>query len=658
MGSWRDRCKHILPRVAVAVHDLTMVWLVWQGLCHLRWAIESAHKASSLPLWSTEIALVLTVQGLVFWRMGLYRGLWRFASLPDLWNILKASGVGLFGIALSLFLYNRLDASPRTVLIFYPLVLAGMLGAPRLLYRAWKDMRIDGDGAGSMRILILGAGRTGEALVRDLRRAGAYHAVGFLDDAARLRGSKVQGVPVLGRVQDVAEIARETAAKLLVIAMPSADANAMQRVVMACESSALPFRVVPRLQDMLEGRSLSGELKEVAIEDLLGRKPVLPDWKAIRAWLGGRSVLVTGAGGSIGSELCRQCARHGAHRIALIEMDELALTTTETTLRRDFPAIEIIPVLGDCGDPAVIAHALAKAGPDAVFHAAAYKQVPVLELQLREAVRNNVLATETVARACSNAGVGTFVLISTDKAVDPANVLGASKRLAEMICQAPAEQCPTRFVTVRFGNVLDSAGSVVPLFREQIRNGGPITVTDPDVTRFFMTIAEACQLILQASAIGTHEAIYTLDMGEPVPIRLLAEQMIRLAGRQPGRDIAITYTGLRPGEKLHETLFHADERYRPTTHPKILQAEPRSVSAADIETAVIHLRDAVARYDLDELIHLLRRIVPEFQPIGTHRDYRASATVVVFPVRNTISVGSPAIRQTHQASATLDDGGH
>jgi FlaA1/EpsC-like NDP-sugar epimerase len=658
MSSWRERCKHLLPRVAVAVHDLTMVWLVWQSLCRLRWAIESTDKASSLPLWSVEIALVLTVQGLVFWQMGLYRGLWRFASLPDLWNILKASVVGLFGIALSLFLYNRLDASPRTVLILYPLVLAGMLGAPRLLYRAWKDMRTEWGGRGSMRILILGAGKTGEALVRDLRRVGTYHPVGFLDDVARLRGSKVQGVPVLGRVQDVAQIARETAAKLLVIAMPSADTHAMQQVVMACESTGLPFRVVPRLQDMLEGRSQPGELKEVAIEDLLGRKPVLPDWKAIRAWLGGRSVLVTGAGGSIGSELCRQCVRHGAHRIALIEMDELALTTTETTLRRDFPNIDIIPVLGDCGDPAVIAHALAKAEPDAVFHAAAYKQVPVLELQLREAVRNNVLATETVARACSDAGVGTFVLISTDKAVDPANVLGASKRLAEMICQARAEQCPTRFVTVRFGNVLDSAGSVVPLFREQIRNGGPVTVTDPEVTRFFMTIAEACQLILQASAIGTHEAIYTLDMGEPIPIRLLAEQMIRLAGRQLGRDVAIVYTGLRPGEKLHETLFHADERYRPTTHPKILQAEPRSVTATSIESAVTHLRDAVSRYDLDALIQQLRRAVPEFQPIGAHLEYRESATVVVFPARTASNTGAPIIRQAHQASATLDDGGH
>lgn len=633
MNSWLEQWKSSLPRQAVVLHDLLMVWLVWQALHRLRWGMESHPPTAAL--WNIEIALVLAAQGLVFWQMGLYRGLWRFASVPDLWNIVKASVLGLFAILLGLFLYNRLDMVPRTVLVLYPLALIALLGAPRLLYRAWKDSRAENKGKeGSVRTLILGAGRAGEALVRDLRRVGNYQPVGFLDDAAMLRGSKVQGVPVLGTVQEVAEIARETAAKLLVIAMPSADAAAMQRVLAACERTGLPFRTVPRLQDVLEGRSLPGELKEVAIEDLLGRKPVLPDWKSIRGWLGARTVLVTGAGGSIGSELCRQCARHGAHRIVLIEIDELALTTTEATLRRDFPDIECIPILGDCGDPALISHVLASAEPDAVFHAAAYKQVPLLEKQLREAVRNNVLATSTVAHACREHGVGTFVLISTDKAVDPVNVLGATKRLAEMTCQSLADHRSTRFVTVRFGNVLDSAGSVVPLFREQIRQGGPVTVTDPEVTRFFMTIPEACQLILQASAIGTHEAIYTLDMGEPVPIRLLAEQMIRLAGKHPGRDIAIVYTGLRPGEKLHETLFHADERYRPTAHPKILQAEPRQISVQAIEHAIAQLHDASVRYDLEALKHQLQMAVPEFEPVGSHGMQQEVSTVIAFPSRS------------------------
>ncbi|RNF85355.1 polysaccharide biosynthesis protein [Montanilutibacter psychrotolerans] len=632
MSSWRDRWSNWLPRMAVVTHDLAMVWVVWHTLHWLRFGVMA--NPPQLPLWSPEVVLVLIAQGLVFWQVGLYRGLWRFASVPDLWNIFKACALGLFAIVLGLFLYNRLDMVSRTVLVLYPLVLMALLGAPRLLYRAWKDSRNERGHAGSVRILILGAGHAGEALVRDLRRFGTYQPVGFLDDAARMRGTKVQGVPVLGQVKDVDEIARETAARLLVIAMPSADADAIQRVVVVCERTGLPFRMVPRLQDVLEGRSLPGELKEVAIEDLLGRKPVMPDWKAIRDWLGARSVLVTGAGGSIGSELCRQCARHGARRITLVEIDELALTTVEASLRRDFPNLEFVQVLGDCGDPAVIRHALGLAQPEAVFHAAAYKQVPLLETQLREAVRNNVLATETVARACRDIGVGTFVLISTDKAVDPANVLGATKRLAEMTCQALADQRSTRFVTVRFGNVLDSAGSVVPLFREQIRLGGPVTVTDPEVTRFFMTIPEACQLILQASAIGTHEAVYTLDMGEPVAIRVLAEQMIRLAGKQPGRDIAVVYTGLRPGEKLHETLFHADERYRATSHSKILQAEPRAVAAANIEVALHALRAASAEYDQEALARLLRSTVPDFQPLAQDRPaIPETATVVAFPAR-------------------------
>jgi FlaA1/EpsC-like NDP-sugar epimerase len=320
----------------------------------------------------------------------------------------------------------------------------------------------------------------------------------------------------------------------------------------------------------------------------------------------------------------------------MVEIDELALSRMQAELRRDFPQIRCVPVLGDCGDPAVIRHAIAISQPEAVFHAAAYKQVPLLQAQLREAVRNNVLATETVVRACQAAGVGTFVLISTDKAVDPVNVLGATKRLAEMVCQALPGPRVTRAVTVRFGNVLDSAGSVVPLFREQIRNGGPVTVTDAEVTRYFMTIPEACQLILQAAAIGAKDAVYTLDMGEPVAIKLLAEQMIRLAGKQPERDIAIVYTGLRAGEKLHETLFHADERYRPTSHPKILQAEARAVSAERIALASERLRDAVARYDLEDMAVLLRDAVPEFVPVEVIAAAAASSdsTIVAFPARN------------------------
>ena len=627
----RDRFEISLPRIAVVAHDLCMVWLSWYGLHRFRYAIQP--MSGPLPAMSVEMLLVLCAQGLVFWRVGLYRGVWRFASVPDLVNIMKAALFGLLAIVIALFFYNRLDMVPRTVLVLYPVVLSALLGMPRLLYRSWKDTTQKRGGRATVRVLILGAGEAGETLVRDLRRAGTYQPVGFLDDAARLHGSELQGLPILGSIADLERLAPEVAAQLAIIALPELDAEAMRTVVEACEKSGLPFRMVPRLDDVLAGRSRPGELKEVAIEDLLGRQPVKPDWKAIRAWLGGRSVLVTGAGGSIGSELCRQCARHGARTVGLLEIDELALMTIEAELRRDFPQVECVAVLGDCGDAAVMRHALERAQPQAVFHAAAYKQVPLLEAQLREAVRNNVLATATVAGTSREAGIESCVLISTDKAVDPANVLGATKRMAEMVCQGLAAKQSTRFVTVRFGNVLDSAGSVVPLFREQIRNGGPVTVTHAEVTRYFMTISEACQLILQASAIGAQQAVYTLDMGEPVPIRLLAEQMIRLAGKQPGKDIAIMYTGLRPGEKLHEALFHADERYRPTSHPKILQAEARPVDDSNLDLALDMLRKAVAKYDVDALSSLLREAVPEFAPVADDAEMQPSTTVITFPAR-------------------------
>ena len=630
MSGWKDRLRHRLPRLAVVGHDLAMVWICWQGLHYLRYALQPTPL--DLAPFSNTVIIVLVAQGLVSWRVGLYRGLWRFASVPDLLNIFKASVLGLLAVVVGLFFYSRLDLVSRAALLLYPFVLTVLLGAPRLIFRAWKDHSLQQAVDGAERVLVLGAGQAGEALVRDLRRLGRYDPIGFLDDAASLRGTRLQGLPVLGRIPEVVRIAKETGAQLLVIAMPSVDATVMRRVIALCEESHVPFRTVPRLADMLEGRSLPGQLKEVAIEDLLGRQPRSPDWKAIRGWLGGRSVLVTGAGGSIGSELCRQCARHGAKRIALVEIDELALLTIAAELRRDFPGIECMPVLGDCGDQAVIAHALKLVEPEAVFHAAAYKQVPLLQGQLREAVRNNALATHVVAKASREANVGTFVLVSTDKAVDPVNVLGATKRLAEMACQSLVDARSTRMVTVRFGNVLDSAGSVVPLFREQIRRGGPVTVTDPDVTRYFMTIPEACLLILQAASSGAQQAIYTLDMGEPVPIRVLAEQMIRLAGKQPGKDVAIEYIGLRPGERLHETLFHADERYSSTIYPDILQAEPRAVMQERMALALEGLWAGVRAYDLDALAHALREAVPEFSPVEEEIGAR-QATVVVFPGR-------------------------
>ena len=609
----RNLIGFIHPRAAVVLHDLAMVTLAWWLAKVLRYALMG--DVSGAPFVAAEFVIVLAVQGATFVWTGLYRGLWRFASLPDLWNIVRAAVIGALTIGVLLFLYNRLATVPRSVLVIYPLLLILLLGLPRLAFRFWKDSRLDlFQAAPAQRVLVLGAGRAGEALARDLRRDSRYRVVGFIDDSNALRGARLHDIPVLGDIEHLGEIARESAAQMLLIAMPSANSAQMRRIVARCEACGLPFRTVPRLQDVVAGRAQFNELKEVAIEDLLGRDAVQLDWTAIREGIAGRSVLITGGGGSIGSELCRQVARLGAASLTILDSCEYNLYRIAHEISAGGPELRLRPLLGDCGDAVAVERAFAQARPDVVFHAAAYKHVPLLEEQLREAVRNNVLATETVAAAANRHRCAGLVLISTDKAVNPTSVMGACKRLAELVVQAHAARSATRCITVRFGNVLDSAGSVVPLFREQIARGGPLTVTHPEVTRYFMTIPEACQLILQAAVQGRGGEIFALDMGEPVRIRDLAEQMIRLAGKQPGRDVAIVYTGLRPGEKLFEELFHPQENYAPTAHAKLFLAQPRALEPQQLDAALREARAAVDAFDEEALRRMLGRLLPAFQP--------------------------------------------
>ncbi|HJU39437.1 MAG TPA: nucleoside-diphosphate sugar epimerase/dehydratase [Tahibacter sp.] len=588
-----------------------MVWLAWIVTYAIRYSLLP--EPQPVIWFGMEVVLVLAVQALVFWWTGLYRGLWRFASLPDLWNIVRAGVAGALLIAITLFLYNRLSTVPRAVLVIYPAALVVFLGAPRLAYRFWKDSRLDLFAQStSQRVLVLGAGRAGEALVRDIKRENQYRVVGFIDDNASLRGAKLHGVPVLGTLERLPEIAAEVAARMLLIAMPSATNAQMRRIVELCESTGLPFRTVPRLDDVVSGRSQFNELKEVAIEDLLGRDPVTLDWTAIRAGLTGKRVLVTGGGGSIGSELCRQVARLGASSLTILELSEFNLYRIEQELRAAYPDLILDARIGNVGDAVVCEKLFADVRPQVVFHAAAYKHVPLLQGQLREAVRNNALGTRAVADASDRHGVECFVLISTDKAVNPTSVMGASKRIAEIYCQNLAARSRTRFMTVRFGNVLDSAGSVVPLFRDQIRAGGPVTVTHPEITRYFMTIPEACQLILQAEVLGNGGEIFALDMGEPIRIRDLAEQMIRLTGKIPGRDVQIAYTGLRPGEKLFEELFHPLENYTGTAHAKIFLAQPRSMSWELLNAQLARATQAVIEFDEDALRRCVSSLLPDF----------------------------------------------
>jgi FlaA1/EpsC-like NDP-sugar epimerase len=599
------------PRVAVVLHDLGMAALAWWIAKLLRYALRPDEIVSYQLL---EFPLVLLVQGLIFRWTGLYKSVWRFASLPDLWNILRAVVMGAVVIGLSLFLYSRLEGVPRSVLVLYPIILAGLLGGPRLAYRFWKDSR-GGllQNQSVKRVMIVGADRAGEVLSRDLGRDARYLVVGFVDDRTTLRGASINGHPVLGTFEQLPEVARETAVEMLLIALPAASTATMQRVVALCDVTGLPYRTVPRLEDVIAGRAQFNQIKEVAIEDLLGRDAVELDWAALRETLTARRVLITGGGGSIGSELCRQVARLGVQSLIVVEQCEYNLYRITQELRADFPELILEAVLASCGDRAAMRKAFAETQPQVVFHAAAYKHVPMLQQQLRAAFANNVLGTRTVANVACESGVESFVVISTDKAVNPTSVMGACKRMAEIYCQNLDAHAATRFMTVRFGNVLDSAGSVVPLFRQQIRAGGPVTVTHPEVSRYFMTIPEACQLILQAASIGKGGEIFALDMGEPVKIRDLAEQMIRLAGKKPGSEIPIVYTGLRPGEKLFEELFHPLENYRPTGHAKIFLAQHREVSWELLQALLNKAAEAVTIFDEEELRRCVSGLLPSFR---------------------------------------------
>jgi len=601
------------PRAAVVAHDLVMVGLAWLAA---GWIIHRGGffgVIESLPLGS-EMALVLALQGLVLWSTGLYKGLWRFASFPDLWNIARASlfGTILIIAALTIFYGTEVRSILLSVLV-YPAILFLALGLPRMCYRFWKDSRVpEGTrAAGLQRVLLLGAGRSGALLERELRRRGASDVVGFLDDDERLGGAQVHGVPVLGTIDQLPRVSLEVGADLVIIAMPSATNQQMQRVVEICEKSGIEFRTLPTLNELGSKATRIDDLKRVAIDDLLGREPVSLVWDSIRDGLAGKRVMITGGGGSIGSELCRQIARLNPVELIVIDNSEYALYRIDHELQSEFQDLIFYSILGDICDSATVEKVVGEYRPDMIFHAAAYKHLPILQTQIREAFRNNVLGTMRLAEAAERHRVGTFVLISTDKAVNPANIMGATKRVAEMYCQNMNARSHTRYITVRFGNVLNSNGSVVPLFKEQIAKGGPVTVTHPEISRYFMTISEASQLIMQAAVLGSGGEIYVLDMGEPVKITYLAEQLIRLSGKEPGRDIQIVYTGLRPGEKLFEELFHELEPYEQTQHEKIFLAHPRQANWDDLSADLRAAEMAVRRYDTKKLKEILLRLVPE-----------------------------------------------
>lgn len=613
-------------RWPVLVHDFTMIPLAWFLAYWIRYFFGDSSLTQltglSIPQQREAVSLlplVFLVQGSAFVSFGLYRGVWLFVSLLDLTRIVKTVVVSTALLAVAIFLFTRLAYVPRSVFVFDALFLIALLATPRVVYRLIKDHHLSRKPL--EKVLVVGAGAAGESLVRDLirMRPRVYLPVAFVDDAHQKLGREIHGIRVAGSSKEIPDIVKQWEVDLIMLALPSASSSDMRRIVENCEASGVPFRTLPKLQSLVSGQVGISELREVQIDDLLGRAPVGLDPKAVGQRLAGKVIFITGGGGSIGSELCRQIAGLGPEKLVVLDQSEFNLYQIEEELKQSRPELSLYCELGDVCDAAGLRYIVDNHRPDVIFHAAAYKHVPMLEGKIREAVRNNIIGTWNIAQLADELGCSDFVMVSTDKAVNPTNIMGATKRVAEIICQTMDNHSDTRFITTRFGNVLGSAGSVVPLFQRQIKRGGPVTVTDKEITRYFMTIPEACRLILQTTVMGRGGEIFVLDMGDPIRIYYLAEQLIRLSGKNPGDDIEIKVIGLRPGEKLHEELFHNEEDLTNTEHKKVMLARSRQTDRETLVSSIEVMQQAVSNCDIDKLTHQLRVLVPEMK-YGSHGD--------------------------------------
>jgi len=614
-------------------HDVVMAAFSFVAALYLRLGDGLWLLWSNGDLW-LDVGLFVAVAVPVFLSLKLYRGVWRYASTHDMARLVRATTLTVLIFTVVLFLVNRLETVPRSVLIITWFVLLTLLGGPRFIYRNFKDRRQVRLHANpdAVPALLIGAGDEAELFIRATRSPEAdYRAVGVISERGSRVGRNIHGIDVLGSIDEIDTVveelrARGQAPQRLIITDPRLDGASVRRLLDTSDRLGLPLGRIPRLTD-LNGVGEAVPIRPIAVEDLLGRPQQALDRGGLEAMIRGRRVMVTGAGGSIGSELVRQIAACGPERLVLFEACEFNLYTIDQELAALPNAPRVEPMLGDVRDAGRVGEAMACHRPDLVFHAAALKHVPMVERNPEEGILTNAVGTRIVADACVTAGVRVMVQISTDKAVNPTNVMGATKRVAEMYTQAldlATEASPggTRFVTVRFGNVLGSTGSVVPLFQKQLAAGGPLTVTHPEMTRYFMTVREAVELVLQASRFGVAQSdsrgkIFVLDMGEPVRIVDLARQMIRLAGLRPEQDIAITFTGLRPGEKLFEEIFHGAEPPVATGEPGLLIAAPRAVDAVSLGQAIDALRAACTGREGAEALALLRQLVPEYQPAQT-----------------------------------------
>ena len=567
-----------------------------------------------LIMWK-YLPAVLLVFGSGLWVFGIQRGLWRYVGIHDLARILWASlaGSAIFYAVVHLLIGNT--QYPRSVIILTGLLSGLYLAGIRLAVRWFREwLQITGSSA--RRVLVVGAGNAGELLVRDMLSDSGYNSkpVAFVDDDPVKRKMKIHGIPVVGMIADIKAVADRFGAHEIVVAIPSASTAVKQAILAASEGCTAPIKILPSVKRLLGDPVSLQQVRPMSLEDLLQREPIQTDRQELHPLIDGKTVLVTGAGGSIGSELCRQIAQYKPESLVLFEQYENSLHALLLELRASFPHVGVLPVVGDVTMPDRVEEIFRQTGPDIVFHAAAHKHVPLMELNPKEAIRNNIVGTRIVAETALRMGVDRFVLISTDKAVNPSSVMGVTKRIAEHVVQGFSNKGLTKFTVVRFGNVLGSNGSVVPLFAEQIRKGGPVTVTDPEIKRFFMTIPEAVQLVLQSSLMGQGGDVFVLDMGEQIKVADLARNMIVLSGLVPGKDIEIAYTGLRPGEKLYEELFEDSERVEPTAHPKINRAVGGPVPVEELDRWLDGLPVSLPTCDEDELVLDLKRLVPSFRP--------------------------------------------
>jgi FlaA1/EpsC-like NDP-sugar epimerase len=625
----------LLRRPMHFVLDATVLAAVFAFAYLLRFEFHVPHTWLGKAL--VQGPVVVALQLLAFWVCGVYAFIWRYVGIHEVGAFLKGAVLASIPLLIARFFHGgpmEVGLIPTSIIIMDSvLAFGGVLGlrvVRRTLHETFEKKSATAPRQKKKTILI-GAGRAGALAAREIvgRTDSDLDVRGFVDDDREKTGSSIQGVRVLGTTDDLPRLVRDLGVEQVVITIARATRAEFRRIIDICESIPVKARVIPGLFELLQGNVSVSRIRDVQVEDLLGREPVQLDHDAVQKFLTGRVVLVTGAGGSIGSELARQVARLGPEKLLLVERAEGALFEIDRELRAAFASVNVVPLIGDVGDETRMEAIFATYRPHVVVHAAAHKHVPMMEQNPGEAIKNNVVGTRTVGRVAGRHGADAFVLISTDKAVRPTSVMGASKRVAELVIQdLDAQFSKTRFVAVRFGNVLGSAGSVIPIFREQILKGGPVTVTHPEMVRYFMTIPEAAQLVLQAGAMGEGGEIFILDMGEPVKIVDLAKDMIRLSGLRPFDDVEIVFTGVRPGEKLYEELEVSGEDHQKTRHPKIFIGKLAATDGDVLEASVKALLAAAERGDGDTVRLELSKLIGEATLSGVPRPSTAEAPAV------------------------------